>query len=44
MKSKQLKIIIISVLNIGMHHFNLNWITIPLKGENAWEIKSVPKN
>ena len=27
MKAKQLKIIIIiSVLNIGMHHFNLNWI------------------
>ena len=21
-----------------------DWITIPLKGENAWEIKSVPKN
>tara|TARA_Y100000996_G_scaffold318676_1_gene254815 strand:+ start:222 stop:857 length:636 start_codon:yes stop_codon:yes gene_type:complete len=26
MKSKQLKIIIIVVLNIGMHHLNLHWI------------------
>ena len=26
MKSKQLKNIIILVLNVGMHHLNLHWI------------------